>query len=132
VEARTPITVNSQIERTQCAPWGLEGGHEALANRISVRRADGTVVTPPNGKLYSYQLDPGDVYVVESGGGGGFGDSLDRPTATVAEDVRLGYVSAEAARRDYAVVFDEGLNVDEAATARQRTQLRQAGSSGRS
>jgi N-methylhydantoinase B len=89
-------------------------------------------VTPPNGKLYSYQLDPGDVYVVESGGGGGFGDSLDRPTATVAEDVRLGYVSAEAARRDYAVVFDEGLNVDEAATARQRTQLRQAGSSGRS
>jgi N-methylhydantoinase B len=132
VEARTPITVNSQIERTQCAPWGLEGGREALANRISVRCADGTVVTPPNGKLYSYQLDPGDVYLIESGGGGGFGDPLDRPIERVAEDVRLGYVSVEAARRDYGVVFDEALNVDAAATARLRAQLRQTGASGQS
>ena len=48
----------------------------------------------------------------KSGGGGGFGDPLERPAEQVAEDVRLGYVSREAAQRDYGVVLDAGLRVD--------------------
>src|SRR5438067_5655800 len=28
VRARTPITMNTQIERAHCRPWGLEGGRE--------------------------------------------------------------------------------------------------------
>ena len=129
VEALTTVTLNSQIERTQCAPWGLLGGKEGLANRIYVKRADGTTVVPPNGKIHDFQLNPGDVYVTESGGGGGFGDPLERPVERVQEDVRLEYVSVEAARRDYGVVFDESLDVDIEATERLRAESRQ--SSGR-
>ncbi|HEY3118320.1 MAG TPA: hydantoinase B/oxoprolinase family protein [Chloroflexota bacterium] len=120
IEVIGSVTLNSQIERTQCAPWGLEGGQEALANRIHVERADGTRVEPANGKLYALQLNPGDVFVVESGGGGGFGDPFDRPIERVQEDVRLGYVSPQAARDDYGVVLDEKLNIDAAPTEQLR------------
>ena len=34
-------------------------------------------------------------------GGGGYGNPRDRARATVADDVRNGYVSREAAQRDY-------------------------------
>jgi len=37
-------------------------------------------------------------------GGGGFGNPLDRPPDRVLGDVRSGYVSVEAAARDYGVV----------------------------
>jgi len=124
IEARAPLTLNAQIERTQCAPWGLEGGKEAVPNRIHVERADGSQVTPANGKIYSLPLEAGDVYVIESGGGGGFGDPLERAVDLVQQDVRLGYVSPDAARRDYGVVLDAALEVDQAATARLRHDLR--------
>jgi N-methylhydantoinase B len=126
VEALTPITVNAQIERTQCPPWGLQGGQAGLANRISVLRRDGTRTQPPNGKLYAAQLEAGDAYVIESGGGGGFGDPLERPAATVQEDVRLGYVSSEAAKEDYGVVVDAAGNLDAAATEQLRQQRQPA------
>ena len=40
-----------------------------------------------------------DYFVV--GGGGGWGDPAARPLHAIARDIRLGYVSAEAAARDY-------------------------------
>jgi N-methylhydantoinase B len=120
VEARAPITVNSQIERTQCSPWGLNGGIEGLANKIHVERANGERYEKSNGKLYSVQLAPGDKYVIESGGGGGFGDPLLRQPTQVADDVRQGYVSRESASRDYGVVITQGADVDSDATERAR------------
>jgi len=45
--------------------------------------------------------------------------ALRRDPALVADDVADGFVSAEAARRDYVVVLN-GMTVDKAATARQR------------
>jgi N-methylhydantoinase B len=38
---------------------------------------------------------------IESAGGGGFGDPAERAPAAIADDVRRGYVSAAAAKRDY-------------------------------
>src|SRR5581483_9241239 len=122
VEAAVPITLNAQIERTQCAPWGLESGRDALPNSIRVERAEGTVVQPPNGKLNTLQLNPGDTYVVDSGGGGGFGDPFERPVELECRDVRLGYVSVEAARREYGVVIGEDGEVDREATAQLRAR----------
>ena len=46
----TAASFNTRIERTQCAPWGLEGGHDAVPNRVFIRRADGLRV-PPNSAL---------------------------------------------------------------------------------
>jgi N-methylhydantoinase B len=52
-------------------------------------------------KSEHYRLEPGDVVVVETGGGGGYGLAAERPRAEIERDLEYGYVTAEAARRDY-------------------------------
>jgi N-methylhydantoinase B len=61
-------------------------------------------------------LRRGDILLLETGGGGGYGHPFDRPAEQVAQDVRDGFVSPEAARRDYGVVLREGV-LDAVATA---------------
>ena len=58
--------------------------------------------------------------MIEMPGGGGFGDPMERAPDAVAQDVRHGLVSAEAAMREYGVVLQDGGQVDTAATAKQR------------
>jgi len=63
------------------------------------------------------------------GGGGGWGDPLDRDSQAVLDDVLDEYVSVEGAERDYGVVLsgslaDLTLAVDEDATTRLRAQRR--------
>jgi N-methylhydantoinase B len=119
------MALNTRIERTHCPPWGLFDGQDALANKLSIRRADGSIEALPNGKVSMLKLGPGEAYVIESGGGGGYGDPLERPAAQVARDVREGYVSLAAAREHYGVVLDATtLALDETATAARRAELR--------
>jgi len=106
VRVVAPASVQSAMERTRCAPWGLHGGKDAMANRFSIVRKDGTVQRLPTGKTTGHvALDSGDGFLVEVGGGGGFWPPMERDPQRVLADVRSGYVSMEAARRDYSVVI---------------------------
>jgi N-methylhydantoinase B len=117
-------SVQSAMERTICAPWGLHGGKDAMANRFSIVRKEGAVQRLPTGKTTVHvALAVGDGFLVEVGGGGGFWDPLERDPERVLADVRSGYVSLEAARRDYGVViqqFGRKFELDVAATQRLR------------
>lgn len=118
------MALNTHIERTQCPPWGLFGGREGQANRISIRRADGQILSFPNGKMSALKLTAGEACIFESGGGGGYGNPLERPAEWVQRDVVEGYVSLEAARSQYGVVLDpRTLEIDRSATERQRREL---------
>jgi len=121
VRARTSMTLNTQIERAHCKPWGLEGGLEGAGNQVWVRN-DGTWKTDfPNAKVLVARLEAGDAFRVRSGGGGGHGSPLERPVDAVAHDVKQGYVSVEAAAELYGVVMDPvTLDVDVVATERRR------------
>jgi N-methylhydantoinase B len=48
---------------------------------------------------------------LETPGGGGFGDPRQRDPERIARDVRFGYVTPEAAERDYGVTIgvDDGV-----------------------
>jgi N-methylhydantoinase B len=46
-------------------------------------------------------IPEGDRVIVEMPGGGGMGAATERAPAAVKRDVRLGYLTEEAARRDY-------------------------------
>ena len=79
----------------------------------------------PNAKVLVAQLKPGDAFRISSGGGGGYGPPHLRPTEDVAEDVRQGYVSVQAAAERYGVVVDpQTFAVDRAATEKLRAASR--------
>jgi N-methylhydantoinase B len=107
VRLMAPGNVLSAMERTLCPPWGLHGGQAARPNRFSVVRQDGTIEEFATGKTRGHvALKPGDGFLVEVGGGGGYFDPMRRDPDKVLADVRSGYVSLEAARRDYGVAID--------------------------
>ena len=62
--------------------------------------------------------------IVRTGGGGGWGDPLERDPQAVRADVREELVSREAALAHYGVVLRDDLTLDESATNRRRDQLR--------
>ena len=57
------------------------------------------------------QLEAGDHVLVETGGGGGFGDPHTRPPEQVREDLLQGYISRELAEVVYGLRFDAALNL---------------------
>jgi N-methylhydantoinase B len=124
VRARSNLVVNTQTDRAHCKPWGLDGGLEATGNQIQLRANGVWKTDQPNAKLLVTQLKPGDAYRLRSGGGGGYGSPLARDIAAVRNDVRQGYVSAEAAQNFYGVVVDaETFDIDEAATEALRASM---------
>lgn len=123
-------SVLSAMERSLCAPWGLHGGKDALANRFTVVRKDGAVEKMKTGKTPGIvALDAGDGFIVEVGGGGGFWSALDRDPERVLADVRSGYVSVQAACSQYGVVVHRSgrrFEVDGAGTVELRESRRAA------
>jgi N-methylhydantoinase B len=107
-------------EKAVLPPFGVCGGGSGATNRFWVRRgAQPIQPSPLPGKVGGFPLLPGDVLLMESSGGGGFGDPLTRDPAAVAADLAEGYVTAAAAERDYGVIWRAGA-VDAAATAATR------------
>ena len=125
VRARSAMTVNTQVDRAHCKPWGLEGGREGAGNAVSIRLGGKWKKDFPNAKVLVAQLAGGNAYRMRSGGGGGYGDPRERPAAAVAEDVRQGNVSVKAAKELYGVVVDPVMfAVDEKGTKRLRDKGR--------
>jgi N-methylhydantoinase B len=131
VELRVPAMYQAQVERTLCAPWGLNGGADGRPNGVAITRADGIQQRFPSGKVSPTRLNAGDGYITETGGGGGFWSPLERDPERVLADVRSGYVSLEAAERDYGVVIRQGgpherdFTLDVAATQARREEAAQ-------
>ncbi len=116
VVARVPMTLNAQVDRMHCAPWGLAGGLDGFGNEVTVELDGGEVRDAPNAKVFMQRLASKEGFYARSGGGGGFGSPLERDPTRVAFDVREGYVSVASAQDDYGVVLSADGNVDHAAT----------------
>ena len=120
---------------------GLAGGYPApnvlqylkRESNIDELFANGTLPSSPdqiNGRVEvkgcntTFSFNQGDVYVVYFGGGGGFGDPLERAPQKVAADVRNEYVSVEQAEKSYGVIVSaETFEVDFSATQNRRAEL---------
>lgn len=109
------VKLSNLSERQRFAPWGLFGGHSGSpGSTVSNPGTDDEHTVP--GKA-SVDLEYGDVISFRLAGGGGYGDPKERRVDLVARDVRLGFVSVEAAREVYGVAVDASGAVDEEATA---------------
>lgn len=112
--------VSHRSDRHKSQPWGLKGGLAGAAWKTVIERKSGRNEEIPSRK--STVLRTGDKVHLYTGGGGGYGNPLERPPHQVKYDVRNGKVSAEAARLDYGVVLTKDGSVDEVATATERHQ----------
>jgi N-methylhydantoinase B len=92
-------------ERQRTQPWGLYGGRAADANDAYVERADGGIIMLP-GKFDHYMLQPGDMFVMRTGGGGGWGNPFERDPERVRRDVASGLLTIEQGRDWYGVVVE--------------------------
>ncbi len=107
-------------DRTRSRPWGVFGGHSARPSRFY--RNPETDDEEALASKSTTKLDPNDVVSVQTPGGGGYGDPLERDPQAVLADVLDEKVSPEKAYEEYGVVIDDG--VDAAATAARRRDLR--------
>jgi len=103
--------------------FGIEGGGAATPVASHVIRDGREIRFATPGKVGGFALKRGDLLVIRSAGGGGFGDPLERPAQAVAADVREGYVTAREAKQVYGVALTAHGTVDRRATAALRRKL---------
>ena len=110
-------------------PSGCAGGGPGRTGDIWINPDTGDARRLPS-RYADYPLKAGDIFRLDTPGGGGYGNALARDPQHVLADVREGYVSPEAAERKYGVALtddgDGARRVDEAATERQRAAMRSA------
>ena len=95
------FAVSKMFERVRNAARGREGGGAGAPGRVyipggEVLRVKGREIVPPGHRI-----------VMETPGGGGLGDPRRRARGKVREDVLNGYVTAEAAAREYDLQEEE-------------------------
>ena len=110
--------------RTKCPPWGLNGGEDASYTDYLMKEPGQNDFETSFG---TRRLVPAETEViVRTGGGGGWGDPLEREPEKVRHDVIEEYVSPDAARNKYGVVLDGKRKVDMAQTKALREKMRAA------
>jgi len=100
-----PAELSVRGDRIGLPPPGAQGGAPGGAGCFAVIRTDGTeeLLRP---KQQHIPLFAGDVFVMRTSGGGGLGDPTTRDPERVADDVRDGRVSPQAAGSVYGVDLD--------------------------
>lgn len=107
--------------KTKTQPWSVAGGKPGVKNTVLIH--PGTKDEQEVG-VSNTSFDDGGKITNLTGGGGGWGEPHKRDPEKVAEDIKQGFVSVEAAANDYGVVVDPAtFVVDEKLTQK----LRQSG-----
>jgi N-methylhydantoinase B len=111
-----------RTRRSKCPPWGIAGG--------TAGEPGGNLLKLPGEKAFKWitganiPVPLNSLAIVRTGGGGGWGDPLERDAALVAADVAEGLISRRAAHELYGVVLRDSMSLDESATQRLRDRLR--------
>jgi N-methylhydantoinase B len=108
-----------RTDRVSFRPYGLAGGGPGGASQNFIEIANRR---QPLASKVTMSVPQQALIVHEQAGGGGFGNPLLREPDRVQEDYADGKISAEFARRHYAVVFAANAAVDREGTARLRAQ----------
>jgi N-methylhydantoinase B len=97
-EVAEPARANTAGDGTRHAPYGILGGLDGLPHRYRLRsrgRRDRVLRTKEVGIV----VRPGDIFLVESGGGGGYGDPRQRASEARAYDRENGFVTRQKSTR---------------------------------
>jgi N-methylhydantoinase B len=92
-------TVIRRFNKTRFPPLGLAGGKPGTRARFVLR--PGSKQEFETKASARVEMKAGERFLLQSAGGGGFGDPRRRDRAALARDLAEGYVSPDAAKRDY-------------------------------
>ncbi|MGH8546702.1 MAG: hydantoinase B/oxoprolinase family protein, partial [Gammaproteobacteria bacterium] len=104
------------------APKGIEGGLDGKTGRCILNPDTDKARVIPS-RYSDHTLHPGEVVSLETPGGGGLGNPLERDPGMVLNDVRNGYVTRDKARDVYRVAIESrngDLRVNELRTREMR------------
>jgi N-methylhydantoinase B len=127
-EVLVPSNVYTYVVGMKYPMPGIAGGSKGAPNKLTLRYgAEDELVVAHTADWVP--MPAGGRICFDYGGGGGWGDPLDRPAQAVLDDVLDEYVSVEGADRDYGVVLTGSLEeltlvIDEAATEQRRAAIR--------
>ena len=91
------------FERYSYPPWGLHGGGAGKPGYVEIERPGKPIERVL--KVSDLKLQTGDRVRIYTAGGRGYGEPKLRDPAILARDIAEGYVSTEAAVRDYGREF---------------------------
>ncbi|TMJ99250.1 MAG: hydantoinase B/oxoprolinase family protein [Alphaproteobacteria bacterium] len=91
-------TVIRRYDKSRFPPTGLAGGKAGCGARFVIRLGTAQEAPMPSGR---YEMQAGERFLLQSAGGGGYGDPPQRDAAALARDMAEGYVSAAGAKKDY-------------------------------
>jgi N-methylhydantoinase B len=111
-------------KRELCPPWGIWGGKPGTHGDFLLR-------LPGENDFHSmdaphYPVPVNAEVIVRTGGGGGWGNPLERDAALVRNDVVEEFITRGAAEEHYGVVLRDDLTLDQAATEQRRSAIRSA------
>jgi N-methylhydantoinase B len=92
------VSFNCYSDRFRIPPWGLFGGQPGKCSRFLVERGQETLHL--DSKI-NFPLQKDDRLIIETAGGGGYGDPRRRDRASVTEDLRLELITADEAAAIY-------------------------------
>lgn len=95
-----------QSGRRRCPPWGLYGGRDGDTSDYLLRLPGQDEWESVNVALHPVPKDTR--VIIRTAGGGGWGNPLERDPEKVLKDVVEGFISAEAAMKEYGVVLKPG------------------------
>ena len=92
-------TVIRRFDKTRFPPGGLAEGRPGSRSRFVIRLGSADEQdTRASGR---YEMKAGERFLLQSAGGGGYGDPKQRDRAALKRDIAEGYVSATTAVKDY-------------------------------
>ena len=84
------VTFNCYSDRFRRSPWGLFGGQPGARSRFTIERDGHTIEL---GSKVNVPLQRGDRLIIETAGGGGYGDPSRRDPALIEREIRAGLLT---------------------------------------
>jgi len=85
------VAFNCYSDRFRIAPWGLFGGHPGTPTRFQIERGGETITLDSK---VNAPLQKDDLLIIETAGGGGYGDPRKRDRQLLAKDLREGLLNS--------------------------------------
>jgi N-methylhydantoinase B len=120
-----PLLFSAHADRHRLPPWGLNGGQSGQPGVFLLKSGPKQKRKIPS-KINGLLLQPGDILLARTAGGGGYGSPWERAPEKVLNDFIAGKISLDHARQAYGVVI-KGKKINHKATTQLRLHRKKTG-----